>query len=62
MLLDVAEALGKAGDASGKRKFYSKTLDEILRQSGSQEIDGLTNWLNRLGLKLTVAVEDDDRE
>jgi len=29
-LLNVAEALGDADDASEKRKFYSKKLDEIL--------------------------------
>lgn len=61
-LLDVAEALGKADDASEKRKFYSKELDEILSQSGSQEVYGLTNWLNSLGLKLTVAIAEDDHE
>lgn len=60
-LLDVAEALG-TDDASEKRKFYSKKLDEILSQSGSQEVYGLTNWLNSLGLKLTVVVADDDHE
>jgi DNA-binding phage protein len=61
-LLNVAEALGKADDISEKRKFYSRTLDEILSQSGSQEVYGLTNWLNSLGLKLTVAVADNDHE
>jgi DNA-binding phage protein len=61
-LLNVAEALGKADDISEKRKFYSRTLDEILSQSGSQEVYGLTNWLNGLGLKLTVAVADNDHE
>ncbi|MBW4581311.1 MAG: transcriptional regulator [Tildeniella nuda ZEHNDER 1965/U140] len=60
-LLDVAEALG-TDDASEKRKFYSKKLDEILSQSGSQEVYGLVNWLDSLGLKLTVAVAEDDRE
>ena len=61
-LLNVAEALGKADDISEKRKFYSRTLDEILSQLGSQEVYGLTNWLNSLGLKLTVAVADNDHE
>ena len=61
-LLNVAEALGRADDISEKRKFYSRTLDEILSQSGSQEVYGLTNWLNSLGLKLTVAVADNDHE
>ncbi len=61
-LLDVAEALGKAHVTSEQRKFYSEKLDEILSQSGSQEVYGLANWLNGLGLKLTVAVAEDDRE
>lgn len=61
-LLDVAEALGKAHITSEQRKFYSETLDEILSKSGSQEVYGLANWLNSLGLKLTVGVAEDDRE
>ena len=48
--------------SSEKRKFYSKTLDEILSQLRSQEVYGLTNWLNSLGLKLTVTVAGNDRE
>lgn len=61
-LLDVAEALGQAEDASEKRKFYSKKLDEILSQSGSQEVYALTNWLNSFGLKLTVAIADQEHQ
>jgi DNA-binding phage protein len=61
-LIDVAEALGKADGTSEKRKFYSKKLDEILSQSGSQEVYGLTTWLNSLGLKLTVTVAEQEHE
>lgn len=61
-LLDVAEALGKAADASEKRKFYSKTLDGILARSGGQTVYSLTNWLNELGLKLAVTVADQEHE
>ncbi|XHX76936.1 MAG: DNA-binding protein [Stenomitos frigidus ULC029] len=61
-LLGIAEALSDVDDASEKRKFYSKTLDEILSQSGGQEIYGFTNWLNSLGLKLTVTVAEQDHE
>jgi len=58
----VAEALGNAHITSEQRKSYSEKLDEILSQSGSQEVYGLANWLSDLGLKLTVTVAEDDRD
>ena len=63
-LSDVAEALGQPKMTPEQYEVHLKKLDELLSQQGSDAIYNLENWLNALGLKLTVAVctETDDND
>ncbi|GAA6618808.1 DNA-binding protein [Scytonema sp. NUACC26] len=55
-LSHVAEALGEQHMTPEQAKLHLEKLDELLSQTGSEAIYNLGNWLNALGLKLTVSV------
>ncbi|MBW4494957.1 MAG: transcriptional regulator [Oscillatoria princeps RMCB-10] len=55
-LSHVAEALGELQMTPEQAKLHREKLDELLSQRGSEAIYNLGQWLNALGLKLTVAV------
>ena len=57
---NVAEALSQSHMSPEQAKLHQQKLGEILSGSGSDVIYGLSSWLNDLGLKLTVAVDDKD--
>lgn len=59
---DVAEALGQPKMSPEQYELHLKRLDELLSQPGSNAIHNLGNWLNTLGLKLTVAVATDTED
>ena len=59
---NVAEALGKAGASANATNLYEKQLSQILSLTGSQTVYSLANWLNELGLKLTVTVAEQEHE
>ncbi|MEG4959369.1 MULTISPECIES: transcriptional regulator [unclassified Microcoleus] len=56
-LRDVFEALGEPNMSAEDAKLHLKKLDVLMSQNGSATIYALANWLNALGLKLTVAVD-----
>lgn len=56
-LSNVAEALGEQnGMIPEQVKQHQEKLDKLLSQPGSEAIYHLGEWLNNLGLKLTVSV------
>jgi DNA-binding phage protein len=59
-LRDVFEALGEPNMSAEEAKLHLKKLDILLPQEGIATIYALANWLNALGLKLTVAVAQSD--
>jgi len=59
-LKDVFEALGEPIMSAEDAKLHLEKLDVLLSQNGSATIYALANWLNALGLKLTVAVAQED--
>ncbi|MEZ2230135.1 MAG: DNA-binding protein [Microcoleus sp.] len=61
-LRDVFEALGEPNMSDEEAKLHLDKLDVLLPQSGIATIYALANWLNALGLKLTVAVAEDEGE
>ncbi|TAF99134.1 MAG: transcriptional regulator, partial [Oscillatoriales cyanobacterium] len=58
----VFEALGEPNMSADDAKLHLEKLDGLLSQNGMATIYGLANWLNTLGLKLSVAVAEDERE
>ncbi|MEZ2304881.1 MAG: DNA-binding protein [Microcoleus sp.] len=60
VLRDVFEALGEPIMSAEDAKLYLEKLDVLLPQSGIVTIYALANWLKVLGLKLTVAVAQED--
>ncbi len=62
VLSNVLEALGEEQMTDEEAKIHLEKLDKILSQQGSEVIYNLGNWLKSLGLKLTVAVEEQERE
>ncbi|MEG4575992.1 transcriptional regulator [Microcoleus sp. N3A4] len=54
---NVFEALREANMSDEEASLHLKKLDVLLSQNGSATIYALANWLNALGLKLTVAVD-----
>lgn len=59
-LSNVAEALGESSEQANQRQ---QELDAVLSDLGSLGLYKLNNWLNALGLKLTVTVcQADKRE
>ncbi|XZN88801.1 MAG: DNA-binding protein [Microcoleus sp.] len=61
-LRDVFEALGEPNMSADDAKLHLEKLDSLLSQNGMATIYALANWLNSLGLKLTVAVAEDEGE
>jgi DNA-binding phage protein len=61
-LRNVLQALSSSKMTFDQAEFHHQKLDEILSQPGSLAIYGLASWLNELGLKLTVAVPDQNLE
>ncbi|MBD2773105.1 transcriptional regulator [Iningainema sp. BLCCT55] len=55
-LSHVAIALAEQNMTPEQAKQHLEKLDELLSQKGSEAIYNLSNWLNALGLKLTVTV------
>jgi DNA-binding phage protein len=62
VLRDVFEALGEPIMSAEDAKLHLEKLDVLLPQSGIATIYTLANWLNTLGLKLTVAVAQKDED
>ena len=60
-LRDVFEALGEPNMSAEDAKLHLEKLDVLLSQKGIATIYALGNWLNALGLKLTVAVDEGDK-
>ena len=59
-LKDVFEALGEPNMSDEEAKLHLEKLDILLPQSGIATIYALANWLKALGLKLSVAVAQED--
>jgi DNA-binding phage protein len=59
-LRDVFEALGKPNMSAEDAKLHLEKLDLLMSQNGSATIYALANWLKVLGLKLKVAVVQED--
>ena len=59
---NVLQALSSSTMSFDQAELHRQKLDEILSQPGSLAIYGLANWLNELGLKLTVVVADQNLE
>ena len=60
-LRDVFEALGEPNMSAEDAKLHLEKLDVLLSQNGIATIYALASWLNALGLKLTVAVDEGDK-
>jgi DNA-binding phage protein len=58
-LSNVAEALGEVNMSSEQAKLHRKKLDQLLSNPGIEAIYRLANWLNDLGLKLTVTSSEE---
>ncbi|MEZ2345325.1 MAG: transcriptional regulator, partial [Microcoleus sp.] len=54
------EALGEPNMSADEAKLHLEKLDGLLSQNGMATIYALANWLNVLGLKLSVAVAQED--
>jgi len=59
-LRDVFEALGEPNMSDEEAKLHLDKLDVLLSHNGMATIYALANWLKVLGLKLTVAVAQED--
>jgi DNA-binding phage protein len=59
-LRDVFEALGELNMSAEDAKLHLEKLDILLSGEGSATIYALANWLNALGLKLSVTVAKED--
>jgi DNA-binding phage protein len=57
-LQDVAQGLGSAKLPPEQAKLHLQQLDQLLPNSESLLIHNLANWLDVLGLKLTVSVKE----
>jgi len=60
-LRDVFEALGEPNMSAEDAKLHLEKLDVLVSGEGSATIYALASWLNALGLKLTVAVDEGDK-
>lgn len=61
-LSNVVEALAEQNMTPEQVKLHYKKLDELFAQHGSDVIYSLANWLNELGLKLSVTVCEDSKD
>jgi DNA-binding phage protein len=59
-LRDVFEALGEPIMSDEEAKLHLDKLDVLMSHNGMATIYALANWLKVLGLKLTVAVAQED--
>jgi DNA-binding phage protein len=59
-LRDVFEALGEPNMSAEDASLHLEKLDALLPQEGIATIYALANWLNALGLKLSVTVDAGD--
>jgi DNA-binding phage protein len=59
-LLDVVEAFSRTTLSPEQAESQRQKLDDVLSKPGSQAIYGLAVWLNEMGLKLSVSVQDED--
>jgi DNA-binding phage protein len=59
-LRDVFEALGEPIMSAEDAKLHLDKLDVLMSHNGMATIYALANWLKVLGLKLTVAVAQED--
>mgnify|MGYP006336338873 FL=1 len=59
-LSNVFEALGKPNMSAEDASLHLEKLDILLSGEGSATIYALANWLNALGLKLSVTVDRED--
>ena len=59
---DVLEALSQSNLSPEQAELHAQKLDKLLSQQGSDVIYGLAQWLNELGLKLTVIVARQEHE
>ncbi|XZN96410.1 MAG: DNA-binding protein [Microcoleus sp.] len=59
-LKEVFEALGEPNMSADEAKLHLEKLDGLLSQNGMATIYALANWLKVLGLKLSVAVAQED--
>ena len=60
-LSNVFEALGEPNMSAEDASLHLEKLDVLLSPKGSATIYALASWLNALGLKLTVAVDQRDK-
>ncbi|MEG4553765.1 transcriptional regulator [Microcoleus sp. F6_B5] len=60
-LRDVFEALGEPNMSAEEASLHLEKLDILLSQNGSATIYALASWLNALGLKLSVVVDEGDK-
>ena len=60
-LRDVFEALGEPNMSAEDAKLHLEKLDFLLSGKGSATIYALASWLNAVGLKLTVALDEGDK-
>ena len=60
VLRDVFEALGEPIMSAEDAKLHLEKLDILMSHNGMATIYALANWLKVLGLKLTVAVAQED--
>ena len=61
-LSNVAEALGEVNMSSEQANLHREKLDKLLSDEGIEGIYNLANWLNNLGLKLTVSVSEETED
>ncbi|WP_341739605.1 transcriptional regulator [Microcoleus sp. CAWBG640] len=59
-LSNVFEALGEPNMSNEEASLHLEKLDGLLSQNGMATVYALANWLNVLGLKLSVAVAQED--
>ena len=61
-LSNVFEALGEPNMSTDEASLHLDKFYGLLSQNGMETIYALANWLNVLGLKLSVAVAEDEGE
>lgn len=55
---NISQALSSLKMSPEQAELHRQELDKILSQEGGDVIYGLAVWLNKLGLKLTVSIAD----
>ncbi|MFB8788576.1 MAG: transcriptional regulator [Potamolinea sp.] len=59
---NVAEALGELNLSSEQAKIHKEKLNDLLSKHGSDAIYSLRDWLNTLGLKLSVVISEEVKD